>query len=59
MLLLPGALIGLIVLHIYLVTRLGVASPPWSRTAAGRESNAPAPQGREGLTRPPQNGGSA
>ncbi|HEX2345584.1 MAG TPA: cytochrome b N-terminal domain-containing protein [Gaiellaceae bacterium] len=37
MLLLPGALIPLIGIHIYLVTRLGVASPPWSSEAAGRE----------------------
>ena len=57
MLLLPGALIGLIVLHIYLVTRLGVASPPWSPTGAGREPRAPEPEGREGLIRPPENGG--
>ena len=37
MLLLPGALIALITLHMYLVTRLGVTSPPWSKEAAGRE----------------------
>jgi quinol-cytochrome oxidoreductase complex cytochrome b subunit len=37
MLLLPGALIGLIVLHLYLVIRLGVTSPPWSKDAAGAE----------------------
>ncbi|MGH3077049.1 MAG: cytochrome b [Gaiellaceae bacterium] len=37
MLLLPAAIIALIFVHIYLVTRLGVASPPWSREAAGRE----------------------
>ena len=35
MLLIPGALIALIVVHIYLVTRLGVASPPWSKEARG------------------------
>jgi quinol-cytochrome oxidoreductase complex cytochrome b subunit len=29
MLLIPGALIGLIVLHMYLVTRLGVTPAPW------------------------------
>lgn len=32
MLLIPGALGGLIALHLYLVVRLGVTSPPWSRT---------------------------
>ena len=37
MLLIPGALIALITLHMYLVTRLGVTSPPWSKEAAGRE----------------------
>ena len=37
MLLIPGGLIGLIVLHLYLVIRLGVTSPPWSNEAAGDE----------------------
>jgi menaquinol-cytochrome c reductase cytochrome b subunit len=37
MILIPGALIALIGVHIYLVTRLGVSSPPWSSEAAGRE----------------------
>ncbi|HSK15771.1 MAG TPA: cytochrome b N-terminal domain-containing protein [Gaiellaceae bacterium] len=37
MLLIPGALIGLITLHLYLVVRLGVTSPPWSDEAAGEE----------------------
>jgi quinol---cytochrome c reductase cytochrome b subunit, bacillus type len=35
MLVLPGALFGLIGLHMYLVVRLGVTSPPWSKEAAG------------------------
>ena len=53
MLLIPGALIALIFVHIYLVTRLGVQSPPWSKEAAGRERlEAPAPAGtRAGLVR--------
>ena len=34
MLLVPGALMGLIGLHLYLVVRLGVSSPPWSKEAA-------------------------
>ena len=52
MLVLPGAVIGLIFVHIYLVTRLGVVSPPWSREGAGRERSAVAPAGtREGLVR--------
>ena len=37
MLLIPGAIFALIGLHLYLVVRLGVTSPPWSATAAGRE----------------------
>ena len=53
MLLIPGALIALISLHLYLVVRLGVSSPPWSRDAAGRE---PAPEeerpARAGLLQP-------
>jgi quinol---cytochrome c reductase cytochrome b subunit, bacillus type len=35
MLLIPGALFALIGLHLYLVVRLGVTSPPWSKEAAG------------------------
>jgi quinol-cytochrome oxidoreductase complex cytochrome b subunit len=52
MLLLPGAIMALIGLHLYLVVRLGVTSPPWSRTAAGRERDEAA-TGREGLIREP------
>ena len=37
MLLIPGAIIALITLHLYLVIRLGVTSPPWSKDAAGGE----------------------
>jgi quinol---cytochrome c reductase cytochrome b subunit, bacillus type len=52
MLVLPGAIIGLIFVHLYLVTRLGVTSPPWSSEAAGREREAAQPTGaREGLVR--------
>ena len=54
MLVIPGAIIGLIILHLYLVVRLGVSSPPWSDVAAGRDRvEAPPPVGgREGLIRP-------
>ena len=52
MLLVPGAIFALIGLHLYLVVRLGVTSPPWSSTAAGRER--PEVSGpREGLIREP------
>ena len=58
MLLLPGAIIGLILLHLYLVVRLGVTSPPWSKEAAGT-TRAEEPQPlRPGLTRPVARGGS-
>jgi len=61
MLALPGAIFGLIGLHLYLVMRLGVTSPPWSPEAAGRErTEAPAPtEGREGLIRPGGRGGAS
>jgi quinol-cytochrome oxidoreductase complex cytochrome b subunit len=54
MLLIPGAIIGLILLHLYLVVRRGVTSPPWSKEEAGADrvdgySSRPLPQG---LTRP-------
>src|SRR5215204_3105938 len=57
MLLLPGALIALITLHLYLVVRLGVVSPPWSEEEAGRERPEPAPTGDGGLLRPRARGG--
>lgn len=59
MLLLPGGIIGLITLHLYLVIRLGVTSPPWSDEAAGAERVEPAPTGRSGLVRPGARGGTA
>jgi quinol-cytochrome oxidoreductase complex cytochrome b subunit len=54
MLLIPGLIFALIGLHLYLVIRLGVTSPPWSSEAAGSESNGDAPKanGRSGLTQP-------
>jgi menaquinol-cytochrome c reductase cytochrome b subunit len=51
MLLLPGAIAGLILLHLYLVVRLGVSSPPWSPEAAGAERPEGEPRG-PGLVRP-------
>jgi menaquinol-cytochrome c reductase cytochrome b subunit len=52
MLLIPGALIALIGVHIYLVTRLGVSSPPWSSERPGRERPPRQPRGtRAGLVR--------
>jgi quinol-cytochrome oxidoreductase complex cytochrome b subunit len=59
MLVLPGAIIALIGVHLYLVTRLGVTSPPWSKVAAGRDRAPVQPTGaRSGLVRPGSSGGS-
>jgi quinol-cytochrome oxidoreductase complex cytochrome b subunit len=56
MLILPGGIIALILLHLYLVVRLGVTSPPWSKEAAGAdwvEEEVVSTDGhRAGLTRP-------
>jgi hypothetical protein len=52
MLLVPGALMALIGLHLYLVVRLGVSSPPWSAEAAGVEREPEPPPARAGLVQP-------
>jgi quinol-cytochrome oxidoreductase complex cytochrome b subunit len=52
MLLLPGAIIGLITLHLYLVIRLGVSSPPWSKEEAGADRPEPESTARRGMTQP-------
>ena len=61
MLVIPGAIIGLIGLHLYLVVRLGVTSPPWSKEAAGAEwiEEEGAEPGRVGLVQPGPRGGVA
>jgi menaquinol-cytochrome c reductase cytochrome b subunit len=53
MLVIPGGLFALIGLHLYLVIRLGVTAPPWTRAAAGYEfvENGPRPM-RAGLVEP-------
>ena len=33
MLVIPGAIAALIIVHIYLVTKLGTTAPPWLRAA--------------------------
>jgi menaquinol-cytochrome c reductase cytochrome b subunit len=59
MLLVPGAIAALIGLHLYLVIRLGVTSPPWSKEAAGmKRVEEPTPL-RPGLTRPAARAGLA
>ena len=52
MLVLPGALFGLIGLHLYLVVRLGVSPNPWTKNAAGSERAEEESTARSGLTRP-------
>jgi menaquinol-cytochrome c reductase cytochrome b subunit len=56
MLLVPGALFALIGFHLYLVVRLGVTPPPWSKTPAGEMppvvTPGPPPGARAGLVRP-------
>ena len=60
MLVIPGGLMALIALHLYLVVRLGVTSPPWSKEAAGTgPMNGSGPTGRAGMTRPGPRGGQA
>jgi menaquinol-cytochrome c reductase cytochrome b subunit len=58
MLLVPGAIIALILLHLHLVIRLGVTPNPWTRGAAGDEPVVAKPTaGREGLLRHGGRGG--
>jgi menaquinol-cytochrome c reductase cytochrome b subunit len=59
MLIIPGAIAGLILLHLYLVIRLGVSSPPWSDEAAGRERRIVESNGRAGLVNPAPRSGRA
>ena len=62
MLILPGAIFALIGLHLYLVIRLGVRSPPGSKTAAGApwiEEEEEEEALRKGLVQPAPRGGAA
>ncbi len=56
MLLIPGALIGLITLHLYLVVRLGITPPPWTEKAGGYEEETNGRPTREGLVQPAPRG---
>jgi len=57
MLVAPGLIFALIGLHLYLVIRLGVSSPPWSKDAAGRDrDDEPKPDARTGLVAPTNRG---
>jgi quinol---cytochrome c reductase cytochrome b subunit, bacillus type len=57
MLVLPGGIIALIGLHLYLVVRLGVTSPPWSKEAAGADRVEVERPARRGLLSPGARGG--
>jgi ubiquinol-cytochrome c reductase cytochrome b subunit/menaquinol-cytochrome c reductase cytochrome b subunit len=60
MLILPGAIAALIGLHLYLVIRLGVTSPPWSKEAAGTGPIQPDPsQNGSGANRSGNGAGAA
>ena len=62
MLVLPGAIFALIGLHLYLVIRLGVTSPPWSKEAAGAtwiEEEEPSSRRAQGLVAARRRGGEA
>ena len=58
MLVAPGLIFALIGLHLYLVVRLGVTSPPWSKEAAGADYVEPEPEppARAGLVAPTTRG---
>jgi quinol-cytochrome oxidoreductase complex cytochrome b subunit len=52
MLVIPGALIGLITLHLYLVIRLGITPPPWTEAAQGSGPSENGRPARTGLVEP-------
>jgi menaquinol-cytochrome c reductase cytochrome b subunit len=58
MLVAPGLIFALIGFHLYLVVRLGVSSPPWSKEAAGADYIEPEPEppARAGLVAPTTRG---
>jgi quinol---cytochrome c reductase cytochrome b subunit, bacillus type len=58
MLVAPALIFALIGLHLYLVVRLGVTSPPWSKEAAGADyvEQEPPPPARAGLVSPTTRG---
>jgi quinol-cytochrome oxidoreductase complex cytochrome b subunit len=56
MLLIPGGLIGLILLHLYLVVRLGITPPPWTNAAAGYEPVGNGATVKQGLVEPKPRG---
>ena len=58
MLLIPGGIMGLIGLHLWLVVRNGITPPPWAKVAAGYEPDGRGPS-RQGLVEPRPRGNNA
>ena len=56
MLVIPGGLFALIGLHLYLVVRLGITAPPWTKAAGGYEEVADGRPVRRGLVDPKPRG---
>ncbi len=56
MLLIPGGLFALIGLHLYLVIRLGVTAPPWTKNAGGFMNEEEKRAARAGLVDPKPRG---
>jgi menaquinol-cytochrome c reductase cytochrome b subunit len=59
MLVIPGGLFALIGLHLYLVVRLGVTAPPWTKAAGGYEPTEDGRPLRQGLVEPKPRGNGA
>jgi len=59
MLVIPGGLFALIGLHLYLVVRLGITAPPWTKAAAGYEEVGDGRRLRKGLVDPKPRGNGA
>jgi menaquinol-cytochrome c reductase cytochrome b subunit len=59
MLVIPGGLFALIGLHLYLVVRLGITAPPWTKAAGGYEEVGDGRPLRKGLVDPKPRGNGA
>jgi menaquinol-cytochrome c reductase cytochrome b subunit len=59
MLVIPGGLFALIGLHLYLVVRLGITAPPWTKAAGGYEPTEDGRPPRQGLVEPRPRGNGA
>jgi menaquinol-cytochrome c reductase cytochrome b subunit len=59
MLVIPGGLFALIGLHLYLVVRLGITAPPWTKAAGGYQEVGDGRALRKGLVDPKPRGNGA